>query len=94
MIWIGYEIGLYFGWKRMDAIFLGAMLAVSSTTIIVKALNELGMKNEKFAQIIFGILIVEDILAIGMIALLSGWLPAARSIPAKSSRRWASWCCS
>ncbi|ADJ64943.1 cation:proton antiporter [Herbaspirillum seropedicae] len=72
MIWIGYEIGLYFGWKRMDAIFLGAMLAVSSTTIIVKALNELGMKNEKFAQIIFGILIVEDILAIGMIALLSG----------------------
>ncbi|MFX6759445.1 cation:proton antiporter, partial [Acinetobacter baumannii] len=51
MIWIGYEIGLYFGWKRMDAIFLGAMLAVSSTTIIVKALNELGMKNEKFAQI-------------------------------------------
>lgn len=72
MIWIGYEIGLYFGWQRMDAIFLGAMLAVSSTTIIVKALNELGMKNEKFAQIIFGILIVEDILAIGMIALLSG----------------------
>lgn len=72
MIWIGYKIGIYFGWKTMDAIFLGAMLAVSSTTIIVKALNELGMKNEKFAQIIFGILIVEDILAIGMIALLSG----------------------
>jgi len=72
MIWIGYEIGIYFGWKTMDAVFLGAMLAVSSTTIIVKALNELGMKNEKFAQIIFGILIVEDILAIGMIALLSG----------------------
>jgi CPA2 family monovalent cation:H+ antiporter-2 len=72
MIWIGYEIGTWFGWKKMDAVFLGAMLAVSSTTIIVKALNELGMKNEKFAQIIFGILIVEDILAIGMIALLSG----------------------
>lgn len=72
MIWIGYEIGLYFSWKTIDAVFLGAMLAVSSTTIIVKALNELGMKQEKFAQIIFGILIVEDILAIGMIALLSG----------------------
>jgi CPA2 family monovalent cation:H+ antiporter-2 len=72
MIWIGYEIGTWFGWKKMDAVFLGAMLAVSSTTIIVKALNELGMKNQKFAQIIFGILIVEDILAIGMIALLSG----------------------
>lgn len=72
MIWMGYEVGIYFGWKLMDAIFLGAMLAVSSTTIIVKALNELDMKKEKFAQIIFGILIVEDILAIGMIALLSG----------------------
>lgn len=72
MLWIGYEIGIFFGWKTMDAIFLGAMLAVSSTTIIVKALSELGMNREKFAQLIFGILIVEDVLAIGMIALLSG----------------------
>ncbi|MEN3292310.1 MAG: monovalent cation:H+ antiporter-2, family [Burkholderiales bacterium] len=72
MIWIGYEIGLFFDWKPMDSLFLGAMLAISSTTIIVKALDELGLKREKFAQLIFGILIVEDILAIGMIALLSG----------------------
>lgn len=72
MIWVGYEIGLFFGWNPMDSIFLGAMLAISSTTIIVKALDELGMKREKFAQLIFGILIVEDILGIGMIALLSG----------------------
>lgn len=72
MTWIGYEIGLYFGWNTMDSLFLGAMLAISSTTIIVKALDELGLKNEQFAQLIFGILIVEDILAIGMIALLSG----------------------
>ncbi|MGS0742286.1 cation:proton antiporter [Glaciimonas sp. GG7] len=72
MLWVGYQIGMYFGWKTMDAVFLGAMLAVSSTTIIVKALTELGMKQEKFAQLIFGILIIEDILAIGMIALLSG----------------------
>jgi CPA2 family monovalent cation:H+ antiporter-2 len=72
MIWIGYEIGLFFGWKPMDSLFLGAMLAISSTTIIVKALDGLGLKHEKFAQLIFGILIVEDILAIGMIALLSG----------------------
>jgi CPA2 family monovalent cation:H+ antiporter-2 len=72
MIWIGYEIGIFFGWKPMDSLFLGAMLAISSTTIIVKALEELGMKREKFAQLIFGILIVEDILAIGMMALLSG----------------------
>jgi CPA2 family monovalent cation:H+ antiporter-2 len=72
MLWLGYEIGRFFGWKTMDSIFLGAMLAVSSTTIIVKALDELGMKRERFAQLIFGVLIVEDVLAIGMIALLSG----------------------
>jgi len=72
MIWVGYEIGRFFDWSRMDSVFLGAMLAISSTTIIVKALDELGMKRQRFAQLIFGILIVEDILAIGMIALLSG----------------------
>ncbi|MGV3741919.1 MAG: cation:proton antiporter, partial [Burkholderiaceae bacterium] len=72
MIWLGYEMGLAFGWSGMDALFLGAMLAISSTTIIIKALNELRLKHEQFAQLIFGILIVEDILAIGMIALLSG----------------------
>ncbi|MFN7095053.1 MAG: cation:proton antiporter, partial [Burkholderiales bacterium] len=72
MIWLGYQIGHFFGWRTMDSLFLGAMLAISSTTIIIKALNDLGMKQENFAQLIFGILIVEDILSIGMIALLSG----------------------
>jgi len=72
MIWVGYEIGRWFGWNAMDSLFLGAMLAISSTTIIVKALSELGMKGENFAQIVFGILIVEDILAIAMLVLLSG----------------------
>ncbi|RMV90042.1 Sodium/hydrogen exchanger protein, partial [Pseudomonas amygdali pv. tabaci] len=72
MIWIGYEIGQFFGWKTMDSLFLGAILAISSTTIIVKALNDLKMKNQHFAQLIFGVLIVEDILGIGIIALLSG----------------------
>src|SRR5665647_3386495 len=72
MVWIGYEIGRFFGWKTMDSIFLGAMLSISSTTIIVKTLEELNMKRERFAQLVFGILIVEDILAIGILALLSG----------------------
>ncbi|WP_455920885.1 cation:proton antiporter [Pseudomonas putida] len=72
MIWIGYEIGRWFGWGTMDSLFLGAILAISSTTIIVKALNDLKMKNQRFAQLIFGVLIVEDILGIGIIALLSG----------------------
>lgn len=71
MIWIGYEIGRWFDWNTMDSLFLGAILAISSTTIIVKALNDLKMKHERFAQLIFGVLIVEDILGIGIIALLS-----------------------
>ncbi|OUL87522.1 cation:proton antiporter [Paraburkholderia hospita] len=72
MLWIGYEIGSAFGWSSMDSLFLGAILAISSTTIIVKALSELGLKRESFAQLVFGILIVEDILAIAMLVLLSG----------------------
>ncbi len=71
MLFIGYWLGQYFGWGRMDSIFLGAILSISSTTIIVKALDELKLKSERFSQLIFGILIVEDILAIAMIALLS-----------------------
>lgn len=72
MVWAGYEIGRFFGWSKMDTLFLGAILAMSSTTIIVKALNDLKMKHERFAQLVFGVLIVEDILGIGIIALLSG----------------------
>jgi monovalent cation:H+ antiporter-2, CPA2 family len=72
MLWIGYEIGRAFGWSAMDALFLGAILAISSTTIIVKALSDLGVKREPFAQLVFGILIVEDILGIAMLVLLSG----------------------
>lgn len=73
MIWLGYEMGRGFGWNTMDSIFLGAMLSISSTTIIVKALNELGKSREAFAEVIFGILVIEDILAIVLLALLSGF---------------------
>lgn len=72
LIWAGYEIGRFFSWKQMDAIFLGAMMAISSTTITVKALEELGLNKEKFANLIYGILIVEDILAISLIVMLTG----------------------
>src|SRR5687767_1595749 len=72
MVWIGYEIGRVFGWSTMDSIFLGAMLSISSTTIIAKSLGDLGKTKERIAQLIFGILIIEDILAIVMIVLLSG----------------------
>lgn len=72
LFWVGYEIGRLFGWSNMDSIFLGAMLSMSSTTVIIKVLGELGKMKERFAQLIFGILIIEDILGIAMIALLSG----------------------
>ena len=72
MVWVGYEVGRLFGWSPMDSIFLGAMLSISSTTIIVKALAELGKSKEPFAGLVFGILVIEDILGIVMIALLSG----------------------
>lgn len=73
MIWAGYQLGQAFGWNTMDSVFLGAILSISSTTIIIKALEEIGKTKERFAQMIFGILIVEDILAILMIAMLSGF---------------------
>lgn len=72
LFWVGYEIGRFFKWSFLDSIFLGAMLSMSSTTIIIKVLGELGKMKERFAQLIFGILIIEDILGIAMIALLSG----------------------
>ena len=73
MIWLGYEIGQAFGWSVMDSVFLGAIMSISSTTIIVKALGELGKTREGFAEIILGILVIEDILAIILLALLSGF---------------------
>jgi CPA2 family monovalent cation:H+ antiporter-2 len=72
MMGVGYGIGRGFGWSPMDSLFLGAIISISSTTIIMKALDELGMRGERFAGLVFGILIVEDILGIVLIAMLSG----------------------
>lgn len=72
MLGIGFGLGRAFGWKFMDSLFLGAILCVSSTTIIAKILLETKKVGETFAQIILGILIVEDLLAIVIIAVLSG----------------------
>lgn len=68
---LGFGTGQLLGWSSMDSIFLGALLAVSSTTIIIKAVEELGLKKKKFASLVFGILIVEDIIAIAILVLLS-----------------------
>lgn len=73
MLWAGYQIGTVAGWNRMNSLFLGAILSISSTTIIIKTLQDLRKSRESFAEVIYGILIVEDILAILMIAMLSGF---------------------
>lgn len=71
MIAIGYMVGQWIGWKPMDSVFLGVILSVSSTTIILKTFEELGVKTQKFAGIVIGSLIVQDIVAILMMVLLS-----------------------
>jgi CPA2 family monovalent cation:H+ antiporter-2 len=71
MIAIGYGVGQLLGWGNMDSIFLGGMLSMSSTTIIIKAFNDMNLQKTKFANIVFGMLIVEDLAAIVMMVLLS-----------------------
>lgn len=71
MIILGYVVAQSLGWTAMDAIFLGCMIAISSTTIIIKALEELKLKTRKFAELVFGILIVEDLGAIVILVALS-----------------------
>ncbi len=68
---MGYICGMMLGWNQMDSIFLGAMLCVSSTTIIIRAFDELGMKTRKYATLVFGALIVEDLITILLLVLLS-----------------------
>ena len=85
LIWVGYEIGRFFAWSPMDGIFLGAMMAISSTTITVKALEELGLKKEKFANLIYGILIVEDILGISLIVMLTGIATTGKLAPLEAA---------
>lgn len=71
MLGLGYLTGQALGWSQMDSIFLGAILSISSTTIILRAFDELGVKSQKFVGIVFGTLIVEDIVAILLMVLLS-----------------------
>lgn len=79
MVLLGYFAGAWLGWDYHDRLFLGAAVAISSTTIIVKAINELNLKHKRFAEIIFGVLIVEDLLAILLLVGLSTTV-AANSI--------------
>ena len=71
MSMLGFCVGRLFGWEYMDCIFLGGMLAMSSTTIIYKAFDDLGLRQQQFAGLVMSVLILEDILAIVMMVMLS-----------------------
>lgn len=70
MMGLGYSFGRIMGWNNIDSLFFGGILSVSSTTIIVRAFEELGLKGQKFTDFVFGILVVEDIVAILLLVLL------------------------
>ncbi len=73
MMSLGIFVGHGFGWSKMDSIFLGGMLAMSSTTIIYKAFNDMGLRSQQFAGLVMSVLILEDILAIVLMVMLSSF---------------------
>ena len=71
MMLVGMFTGGLFGWSKMDCIYLGGMLAMSSTTIIFKAFDDMGLREKRFASLVLSVLIIEDILAIVLMVMLS-----------------------
>lgn len=71
MMTFGYITGMSLGWGHMNSLFLGGMLSMSSTTIIFKAFDDMGLRNQRFAGVVFGILVVEDLFAVLLMVLLS-----------------------
>lgn len=71
MLFFGFLVGQLLGWSTMNSIFLGGMLSMSSTTIIIKAFDELNLRKKRFAELVFGTLVIEDIAGIFMMIVLS-----------------------
>ena len=71
MFMVGMVTGNAIGWARMESLFLGGLLSMSSTTVIIKAYDEMGLKQKPYASLIFGTLVVEDLIAVLMMVLLS-----------------------
>ncbi|MCP9753001.1 cation:proton antiporter [Ferruginibacter sp. HRS2-29] len=71
MLLAGYGTGRLLGWSNIDSLFLGGILSISSTTIIMRTFEELNVKTQLFANLVFGVLIVEDLVAILLMVLLS-----------------------
>lgn len=70
MLFVGYYIGLFLNWTAIDSFFLGSMISMSSTTIIIKAFDDLNIKKQKFTDLVFGVLVIEDIMGILLLVLL------------------------
>lgn len=71
MMLSGFTAGKMLGWSDTDSVFLGGMLSMSSTTIIIKAFNDLGLKGRRFTTVVFGVLVVEDLFAVILMVILS-----------------------
>ncbi len=71
MMFVGFMTGRLLGWNEMNAIFLGGMLCMSSTTIVFKALDDMGLRSQRFAKVCFSILVVEDLFAVILMVLLT-----------------------
>ena len=70
LLFFGYYAGLFLGWSTIDSFFLGSMISMSSTTIIIKAFDDLKIKKQKFTDLVFGVLVIEDIMGILLLVLL------------------------
>jgi CPA2 family monovalent cation:H+ antiporter-2 len=80
MMWLGFQAGRLLGWSATESVFAGAIVAISSTTIIVKAFAERGLGGQ-VRDIVVGVLIVEDLIAILLIAVLTVVTSGSDTIP-------------
>jgi|GEM_PF-4183784 len=70
LLFFGHYAGLLLGWSTIDSFFLGSMISMSSTTIIIKAFDDLKIKKQRFTDLVFGVLVIEDIMGILLLVLL------------------------
>lgn len=78
MFTVGYSLGRLFGWTFTPSVFLGGMICVSSTSIVIKAFDDLDLKSKKFSQLVMGVLVVEDIVAVLLLVILSAFGSSSR----------------
>jgi len=71
MFMVGLTVGSVLGWSTMESLFLGGMMSMSSSSVIIKAFDDLGLKKKPYAPLVFGSLIVQDLIAVVLMVLLS-----------------------